>query len=78
MLDVERKEEKVYNQSCINKLCNTSIVIDGKFQEDLDKKNNNIVIRVMSVMKINRSNGEITVKCKRCKTWNKIDLKVKI
>ena len=67
---------KVYNQSCKNKYCNSSIVLDGNFQDDIKTQDDNIIIRSVAVIKIDKKSGAIMAKCKKCKTWNELNLRV--
>ena len=77
MLDLNtEKDEFIYNQKCSNKNCNSMLSIDGEYQNDLDFLSEDILIKGIAVIKINKKTKNMKVKCKSCKEWTLLKLKV--
>jgi len=76
-IDINKKNEKdIFTCVCANKNCGATLMFDGEYQDDLQKTSNNIIIKGVAILKIDKQSKKVMAKCRRCKTWNLLGIKI--
>lgn len=80
MIDVKKHDNsaKNHNQFCVNEDCKAMFVYDGNFQETVDTNGNEVVLKGITVIKIDKKTQRMVAKCKKCKTWNPIKFRANL